>query len=223
MRKNKNIAAAAGLLLLLGACSSDSTDLASPPDSSLPSTAAEVEQDPSNPVEAEQEDVVDTSSNNDGGDSDEGISAEEAEADDLAMLMSSDVSLAGAAPESVVVGEPFDVELVASVVRINSSVDVEFELPDGVSLVGGDCGVGTGVVECGLDVAVGAVEPLEVSVQLVVDADGPLASGGSFEVEARAGDQAFMITLAEAPEDIEYFEFTPENNIITFSIEATVA
>ena len=135
--------------LLLGAfvfvasgCGSSVAEVASSDAEVEPSTLPQEEADVE---ESTGSDEVDSMADSESSvDESAGISPEEQEADDLALLMASELTISGEASASAVLGEPFGVDVEVAVASSVGLVSVDFVLPDGVLLVGGDCSEGSG-------------------------------------------------------------------------------
>ena len=141
-----------------------------------------------------------------------GISPEEQEADDLALLIAQELTISGEAPVSAVLGEPFGVDVEVKVASSTQLVSVDFVLPDGVLLVGGNCGQGSGTVRCFVADELSDEAPGELSVELVLDSGAGFVAGDVVVVEAIATNGMSEFELNELT------ELTPEDNVITFEI-----
>lgn len=144
--------------------------------------------------------------------SDGGISPEEQEADDLALLAASELTISGEASASAVLDEPFGVDVEVSVASSVGLVSVDFVLPDGVLLVGGDCGQGSGTLRCFVADELSQEDPAELAVELVLDSRAGFVAGDVVVVEAIATNSLSEFELNELT------ELTPEDNVITFEI-----
>ena len=109
-------------------------------------------------------------------------------------------------------GEPFGVDVGVAVASSAQLVSVDFVLPDGVSLVGGDCGEGLGTVRCAVAAALYDEAPGELSVELVLDSGAGFVVGDVVVIEAIATNSMSEFELNELT------ELTPEDNVITFEI-----
>ena len=91
-------------------------------------------------------------------------------------------------------------------------MSVDFVLPDGVLLVGGDCGQGSGTLRCFVADELSQEDPAELAVELVLDSRAGFVAGDVVAVEAIATNSLSEFELNELT------ELTPEDNVITFEI-----
>ena len=174
--------------------------------STLPQEEADVE-------ESTGSDEVDSMADSESSvDESAGISPEEQEADDLALLMASELTISGEASASAVLGEPFGVDVEVAVASSVGLVSVDFVLPDGVLLVGGDCSEGSGTVRCFVADELSHEDPGELAVELVLDSGAGFVVGDVVVVEAIATNSLSEFELNELT------ELTPEDNVIAFEI-----
>lgn len=139
-------------------------------------------------------------------------SEEEFAASDAAILQGQDLTIVGSAPAGVVSGRVFGIEISVSVFNSTDTVQVELTLPDGVSVVGGDCPAGSGIVVCEAADVLYAAEPAVLAIDLVINPDSALGSGGSAEITAVATDW-----LSGGAGLNEQNEFNPEDNTLTLT------
>lgn len=141
-------------------------------------------------------------------------SEEEIAANELEDFSGRDHAISGVSPGSVAPGEPFDVDLTVSVASNTTAVEIELTLPDGVSIVGGDCPLGSGVIVCDSVGSLTSSNDETVTVQLVIDPVSPLG------VDGGAVDLVAVVTDLFARRDglSEGGEFNPSDNTLLLTI-----
>ena len=145
----------------------------------------------------------------------DGASEEEEAAIDQANLIARELTIFGEAPANAVIGQPFEVDVQVAVASSAQLISVDLVLPDGVLLVGGGCGEGSGTVRCFVADELSQEEPAELAVELVIEPGSEFAVGDVVVVEATATNGMSEFELNELT------ELTPEDNTITFEIEVT--
>ena len=202
LSKLRQVLVLGGLVLIAAACGSTVSSSGVVATTNAPSEE---------PTDTEEVAEIDSESDSTAAD-DEGASPEEEAALELQSLIAQELRISGEASVSAVVDEAFGVEVQVEVARRTQLVSVDFVLPDGVLLVGGDCGQGSGTVRCFVADEFSYLDPGELAVELVLDSGAGFVAGDVVVVEAIATNGMSEFELNELT------ELTPEDNVITFEI-----
>ena len=195
-----------GFVLVMAGCGGSAAEVAFNDDVDVASTDSQSEE--TDESESTTPDVDGQTANTDSN----GVSPEDQAAEDLRDLIAQELTISGDAPAPAVIGEPFEVDVQVAVATSTQLVSVDFVLPDGVLLVGGGCGEGSGTVRCFVADELSSEEPANLAVELVIEPGYGFAVGDVVVVEATATNGMSEFELNELT------ELTPEDNTTTFEI-----